>query len=139
MSSHVTDYNHFHNISPSFSFTTSETMRDYYLETQYIRVVERLWKLKNIRKVPELCRMIAQSQPPSKNEKTCEKQQLNPSRSAPPHTKTRDPTRKPETAPNTPRPNARRNPPPPDPNTPQTPPNPPHLTNLINLKPFTLL
>ena len=40
--------NHFHNILrlfdvlPNFSFTTGETMRDYYLETQYIRVAPRV-------------------------------------------------------------------------------------------------
>ena len=40
--------NHFHNILrlfdvlPNFTFTTSETMGDYYLQTWYIRVAERL-------------------------------------------------------------------------------------------------
>ena len=41
-------YYQFHNISrlfdvlPNFHFTTSETMGAYYLETWYIRVVERV-------------------------------------------------------------------------------------------------
>ena len=41
-------YNHFHNtlrlfdILPNFPFTTSETMRDYYLKTWYIRVAPRV-------------------------------------------------------------------------------------------------
>ena len=43
-------YNHFHNISRLFdvllnlSFTTSETMRNYYLQTWYIRVVSSVTK-----------------------------------------------------------------------------------------------
>ena len=63
-------YNHFHNILrlfgvlPNFSFTTSETMRDHYLQTWFIlvdsQVLERLSlsKLGNIRKVSKLYRMI---------------------------------------------------------------------------------
>ena len=65
-------YNHFHNILrvfgflANFSFTTSETMRDYYLITWNIsvalRVAERLktlpLKLGNISKVSKLHRMI---------------------------------------------------------------------------------
>ena len=41
---YVSDCNHLHNIlrhvdvSPNFPFTTSETMRDYYLQTWYVRV-----------------------------------------------------------------------------------------------------
>ena len=68
-------YNQFHNILrifdvlPNFSFTTSETMCDYYLQTWYIRVASRVaeqlktWdlrKLGNIRKLSKLHRMIAQ-------------------------------------------------------------------------------
>ena len=67
-------YNHFHNIFrlfdvlPNFSFTTSQTMRNYYLWTCYIRAASRVteWlktydlkKLGNIRKVSKLHRMIA--------------------------------------------------------------------------------
>ena len=47
-------YNHFHNILrlfdvlPNFPFATSETMRNYYLQTWYIRVASRISKrLKN--------------------------------------------------------------------------------------------
>ena len=42
--------NHFHNISrlfdalPNFSFTTNETMDDYYLQTWYIRIASRVAK-----------------------------------------------------------------------------------------------
>ena len=65
-------YNHFHNILklfkvlPNFPFTTSETMRDYYLQTWYIGVATQvavrlktldLRKLGNIRKVSKLHRM----------------------------------------------------------------------------------
>ena len=41
-------YNHFHNILrlfdalPNFPFTTSETMRDYYLQALYIQVASRV-------------------------------------------------------------------------------------------------
>ena len=41
-------YNHFHNISrfldvlPNFSFTTKETMHDYYLKAGYIKVTSRV-------------------------------------------------------------------------------------------------
>ena len=41
-------YNHFHNILrhldvlPNFSFTTSETIRDYYLKTRNIKVASRV-------------------------------------------------------------------------------------------------
>ena len=63
-------YNHFHNtlrlfdVLPNFHFTRSETVRDYYLQTEYIRVPEGLktWnlrKLENIRKVSKLHIMIA--------------------------------------------------------------------------------
>ena len=44
----VVTYNHFHNILrlfdalPNFPFTTSETMRDYYLQVLHIQVAERL-------------------------------------------------------------------------------------------------
>ena len=51
---------HFHilrlfDVLPNFLFTTSETIREYYLQTWYIRVAERLkiedlTKLRNIRK-----------------------------------------------------------------------------------------
>ena len=66
-------YNRFHKILklfdvlPNFPFTTSETMRDYYLQTWYIRVASRIaerlttWdlrKLGNVRKVSKLHRMI---------------------------------------------------------------------------------
>ena len=64
--------NHFHNILrrfdvlSNFPFTTSETMRDYYLNTWYMpvdsRVAKRLndlRKLGNIRKVSKPHRMIA--------------------------------------------------------------------------------
>ena len=62
---------HFHNILrlfdalPNFSSTKSETMRNYYLETWYIRVASQvaeglktfdLRKLGNVRKVPKLYR-----------------------------------------------------------------------------------
>ena len=62
---------HFHNILrlfdalPNFSSTKSETMRNYYLETWYIRIVSQvneglktfdLRKLGNVRKVPKLYR-----------------------------------------------------------------------------------
>ena len=65
--------NQFHNILrlfdvlPNFSFTISETMRDYYLLTWYIRVAspfaerlktQNLRRLENIRKVSKLHRMI---------------------------------------------------------------------------------
>ena len=68
-------YNHFYNILrlfdvlPNFLFTTSETMRDYYLQTWHIRVASRvakqlqtedLRKLGNIREVTKSHRMIAQ-------------------------------------------------------------------------------
>ena len=87
---HVQAYNHFHNILslfdvlPNFPFTTSETMRDYYLETWYIqvasRVVERLRiqdprKLGNIRRVSKPHRMIAQCPVPPPNLKLCQCQQ----------------------------------------------------------------
>ena len=67
-------YNHGHNIFrifdvlPNFPFTTSEMMRDCYLQTRNIRVASRvaerlktlnLKKLGNIRKVSKLHRMIA--------------------------------------------------------------------------------
>ena len=62
-------YDLFHNIlrlfdvSPNFSFTTSETMRDYYLWTCYIRVAsgfaEQLGKLGNIRKALKCQRIIS--------------------------------------------------------------------------------
>ena len=61
-------YNHFHNILkvfdvlPNFLFATSETMRDYYLQTWYIRVAKRLKdlrKLGNIKKESKLDRVIA--------------------------------------------------------------------------------
>ena len=44
----VYSYNHFHNIVrlfdalPNFSFTTSETMGDYYFKAWYIRVASRV-------------------------------------------------------------------------------------------------
>ena len=68
-------YNQFHNILrlfdvlPNFSFTTSETMGDYYLQIWYIRVASRvakqlktkdLRKLGRIRKVSKFHRMIVQ-------------------------------------------------------------------------------
>ena len=68
-------YNHFHNtlrlfdVLPNFLYTTSETMRDYYLQTWHIRVASRvakqlqtedLRKLGNIREVTKSHRMIAQ-------------------------------------------------------------------------------
>ena len=68
-------YNHFYNILrlfdvlPNFLFTTSETMRDYYLQTWHIQVASRvakqlqtedLRKLGNIREVTKSHRMIAQ-------------------------------------------------------------------------------
>ena len=71
-----TSHNHNHNILrlfdvlPNFSFTTSETMRYYYLSNMYIRVASRvtkrlktqdLRKLGNIMKVSKLYKMIAQS------------------------------------------------------------------------------
>ena len=55
-------------VLPYFSFTTNETMEDYYLETWYIRVssraaerrkTEALRKLRNIRKLSKPHRMIA--------------------------------------------------------------------------------
>ena len=67
--------NHFHNIMrlfdilPNFPFAATETMRDYDLQTCYIRVASRvperiktedLRKLGNIRKVSKLHRMIVQ-------------------------------------------------------------------------------
>ena len=70
-------YNYFHNILrlfdvlTNFPFTTSETMRDYYLQTWYIRVASRvaeqlktqdLGKWGNIRKVSKPDRMLAQYQ-----------------------------------------------------------------------------
>ena len=70
----LSNYHHFYNILRlfdvliNFTFTTSETMRDYYLQTWYIRVasrvVERLMtqdlrKLENIKKVSKPQRMIA--------------------------------------------------------------------------------
>ena len=79
-------YNHFHNvlrhfdILPSFPFTTSETMRHYYLYTWYIRVATRvvkrlntydLRKLRNIRKLSKLHRMIAQRPVPPPKRKAC--------------------------------------------------------------------
>ena len=45
---HYGSYNHLHNILrifdvlPNFPFTTSEPMRDYYLQTWYIRVASRV-------------------------------------------------------------------------------------------------
>ena len=66
-------FNHSHNISrlfdvlPNFSFTTSEIMREYYLQTWYVPVASRVAKqlksydvrkLGNIRKVSKLHRMI---------------------------------------------------------------------------------
>ena len=61
---------HFYNISrlfdvlPNFPFTTSETMRHYYLQTRHIRVAEPLKSydlrnLGNISKVSKIHRMIA--------------------------------------------------------------------------------
>ena len=44
----ILSYNHFHDILrlfdalTNFPFTTSETMRDYYLQTWYIRVASRV-------------------------------------------------------------------------------------------------
>ena len=73
--SNLVSYNHFHNvlrlfdILPSFPFTTSETMRHYYLYTWNIRVATRvlkrrntndLKKLRNNRKLSKFHRMIAQ-------------------------------------------------------------------------------
>ena len=70
----VATYNQFHNILrffdvlPNFRFSTSETMRDYYLQTCYIRVASQvgerlktydLSKLGNIKKVSKLYKMIA--------------------------------------------------------------------------------
>ena len=64
-------YNHFHNILrlldvlPNFLFTTSETMRDYYLWIWYLRVIERVAKrlktnedLRNIKKISKLLKII---------------------------------------------------------------------------------
>ena len=64
--------NHFHNILrlfgvlPNFPFTSSETMRDYYLQTWHTQVASRvaellkdLRKLVNIRKVSKFHGMIA--------------------------------------------------------------------------------
>ena len=67
---HCQIYNHFHNILRLFGvlkifpFTTSETMRDYYLQTWHVRVAKRLmtWdvrKLGNIRRVSKPHRMIS--------------------------------------------------------------------------------
>ena len=75
---HQFTYNQFHNILrlfdvlPNFPFTTSETMGDCFLQTWYIRVIERLKtqdrrKLGYIRKVSKPHRMIAQHPaPPAK-------------------------------------------------------------------------
>ena len=60
----------------NFPFTTSETLRDYYLQTWYIRVASRVAerlktldprKLENIRTVPKSHRMIAQCPLPLPN------------------------------------------------------------------------
>ena len=64
-------YNHFHNIFrlldvlPNFLFTTSETMRDYYLWIWYLRVIERVAErlktnedLRNIKKISKLLKII---------------------------------------------------------------------------------
>ena len=52
----VANYNHFHNISRlfvliNFPFTTSETMRYYYLETWYIRVASRVAERLNTQEI----------------------------------------------------------------------------------------
>ena len=59
-------YNHFHhifrlfNVLPNFPFTTSETMRDFYLSTWDIPNALRLRILRNFGKVSKSHRMIAQ-------------------------------------------------------------------------------
>ena len=79
-------HNHVHNVLrlcdvlSKFLFTTSETMHDYYLETQYIRVATRvakalkiqdLRKLGNNREVSKLHRMIAQCPVSPPKQKLC--------------------------------------------------------------------
>ena len=52
-------------VLPNLPFTTSEMMRDYYLQTWYYELPHelpndlRLRKLRNTRKVSKRCRMVA--------------------------------------------------------------------------------